>query len=167
MYVIPYFLSPTHIVKFVQDKLLLFTIDHMICMLLWYFAKKVSSASWSVCKGSRTIHEGSFPRNVATNFKLHVRMGCIIINYITDTQIANPLHKLPVHESVCEPVHEPFHAPRVSSRFICFHALRNYALMHIHTCKHSEVHESQTNSWGIDWFVNWLMTWFMNWWVMK
>ena len=28
-------MSPTHIVKFVQDKLLLFTIDHMICMLLY------------------------------------------------------------------------------------------------------------------------------------
>ena len=33
--------------------------------------KKVSSASRSVCEGSRTVREGSFERNIATNFKLH------------------------------------------------------------------------------------------------
>ena len=122
--------------------------------------KKVSSASWSV-------REGSFAHNVATNFKLHAWMDCVIIYYITCTQIANLLCKSPVHESVHEPVHKSFHAPQVSVWFIRFYALRTYALMYVCTCKRSKVYESRTNSWGMNWFVNWLMTWFMNWWVTK
>ena len=77
-------------------------------IVLWYFAKKVSS-------GSQTVSKGSFARNVATNFKLRARMGCVIIYYVTCTQIANLLGKFPVYELVCEPVHKPFHAPQVSS----------------------------------------------------
>ena len=80
-----------------------------------YFAKKVSSALRSVCEGSQTVSEGLFARNVVTNFKFRAQMGCVIVYHITGTQIANLLCKLPVCESVCEPVNEPFHAPRVSS----------------------------------------------------
>ena len=76
--------------------------------------KKGSLVSQSVRKGSRTFREGLFAHNIVTNFKLHAQMGCVIY-YVTDTQIANLLCKSPVHESVCDPVHEPFHAPRVSS----------------------------------------------------
>ena len=65
-------------------------------------------------EGLRTVREGSFAHNVATDFKFRVRMGCIIANYVTHTQIANLLCKLPVRESVYEPVHEPFHAPQAS-----------------------------------------------------
>ena len=78
---------------------------------LQYFPKKFLQ----LCKGLRTVRECSFARNVETNFKLCAQMGCVIIYYVTRTQIANLLHKSPVHESVCEPAHEPFHAPRVSS----------------------------------------------------
>ena len=78
----------------------------MICKfyIATVLCKKVSLAS-------RSVHEGSFARNVATNFKLHARMGCVIIYYITRTQIANLLRKLPVRESVRKLVHEPFDAP--------------------------------------------------------
>ena len=132
-----------------------------------YFAKIVSSASQSVCEGSRTVRKGLFACNIVTNFKLRTRMGCVIIYYITRTQIANLLRKSPVRELVREPVYEPFHAPRVSSWFIRFHALLTYALTYVCTCKHSEAYGSRTNSWGINWFVNWFMTWFMNWWTTK
>ena len=74
--------------------------------------KKFLRTSQSVHEGWRIVHEGSFALNIATNFKLRgARMGCIIIYYITITQIANLLCKSPVRESVREPVHEPFHAP--------------------------------------------------------
>ena len=53
--------------------------------------KNVSSASRSVCKSLRTVREGSFARNVVTNFKLRARMGYIIIYYVTHIQIANLL----------------------------------------------------------------------------
>ena len=129
--------------------------------------RKVSSASQTVHEGSQTVREGSFACNVATNFKLCARMGCIITYYVTRTQIANLLCKSPIHESVCEPVHEPFHAPRVSSWFMHFHASPTYALTYICTCRRSEAYELRTNSWGMNWFINWLMTWFMNWWVTK
>ena len=85
---------------------------------LQYFAKKVSLTLRSVCEGSQTVHkplltlrEGSFARYIATNFKLRARMGCVIIYYVTCTQIANLLRKSPVCESIREPVHKPFHAP--------------------------------------------------------
>ena len=84
------------------------------------------------------VHKGSFAHNVATNFKLRARMGCIIIYYVTCIKIANLLCNLPV----CESVHEPFHAPQVSLWFIHSHASRTYALMYIHTWKHSEAYES-------------------------
>ena len=65
--------------------------------------KKVSLASQSVREGSQTVHEGSrighegsFACNIATNFKLHAQMGCVIIYYTTGTQIANLLCKSPV-----------------------------------------------------------------------
>ena len=98
-------------------------------MVLRYFAKKVSS-------GSQTVSKGSFARNVATNFKLRARMGCVIIYYVTCTQIAYLLGKSPVRESVCEPVHKPFHVPRVNSSFIRFNALPTYDL---HTYVHASV----------------------------
>ena len=104
---------------------------------------------------------------VATNFKLHARMCCIIIYYVTCTQIANLLCKSPVRESVHEPVHKPFHAPQASSWVIRFHVSRAYALTYIRTCKRSEAYGSRINSWGMNRSVIWLMTWFMNWWIMK
>ena len=55
--------------------------------------KKVSSTLQSVSKGSRTVNEGLFARNVATNFKLRARMGCVIIYYVARTQTANLLRK--------------------------------------------------------------------------
>ena len=126
--------------------------------------KKSFSASRTaaVHEGSRT-KEGSFARNVVTNFKLRTWMGCVIIYYITCTQNANLLRKSPVRESV----HELFHAPRVSPWFVRFHASRTYALTYIRTYKRSEAYGPRTNSWGMNWFVNWLMTWFMNWWITK
>ena len=96
--------------------------------LLRYFAKKVSSTLRSVRKGLQTVHkpsctvrEGSFALYVTTNFKLRARMGCIIIYYVTCTQIANLLCKSPVRE----PVHKPFHAPLVHT-LSCFINLCTY-----------------------------------------
>ena len=106
-------------------------------------------------------------RNVATNFKLCAWMGCVTKYYVTRTQIANLLGKLPVCESVHELVHKPFYAPRVSLWFIHLNASWTYVFMYVCTCKCSEAYESRTNSWRMNWFVNWLMTWFMNWWVTK
>ena len=80
-------------------------------MVSTVLCKKVSSASQSVRKGSRTFREGLFAHNVVTNFKLHARMDCVIIYYVTRTQTANLLRKSPVCESVREPVHKLFHAP--------------------------------------------------------
>ena len=121
---------------------------------IWYFAKSFFSL--------RTVCKGLFARNVTTNFKFYARMGCVIY-YVTCTWIANLLCKSPV----CEPVH----ASWVSSQLMHFHASRSYTLTYIHIHKHSEVYESQTNSWGMNWLmnwlVNWLMTWFMNWWLAK
>ena len=60
--------------------------------------KKFLQFCKSVCAGSRTVHEDSFAHNVATNFKLRAQMDCIIIYYVTCTQIANLLCKSPVRE---------------------------------------------------------------------
>ena len=56
---------------------------------------KLSSASQTVRKGLRTLHEGSrtfleglFARNIATHFKLYAQMGYIIIYYVTNVFIA-------------------------------------------------------------------------------
>ena len=85
--------------------------------------KNVSSASRSVCEGLWTVCEGSFARNVVTNFKLRARIGCVIIYYITHIQIANLLascqfvsqftsyfmpHEL-VHDSYAFMLREPMH----------------------------------------------------------
>ena len=130
---------------------------HTTHMVLY---KKISSSS-------HTVREGSFARYIATNFKLHAWMGCVIIYYVTLTQNANLLRKSPVRESVREPVYKLFHTPRVSLWFIRFHALQTYTLTYLHTCKRSKVYGSQINSWGMNWFMIWLMTSFMNWWIMK
>ena len=130
---------------------------------VYLYAVLCKKSFFQLREPSQTVREGSFARNVRTNFKLRAPMGCVIINYVTSTQIANLLHKSPVCESVREPVHDLFHAPWVSSWFIRFHASWTYALTYVRTCKYSEAYESQTNSWGMNWFMNWLMTWFMNW----
>ena len=95
-------------------------VSMVICTLLRYFAKEVSSTSRSVCEGLQRL----FARSVATNFKFCVRMGCVTIYYVTHTRIAYLLCQSPVHESV----HEPFHARWISSWFVHFHASQTYAL---------------------------------------
>ena len=148
-----------YIVVIILPNIIILTLLYVVSAAKRYFAKKFLQLHKVFVK----VREHLFARNVATNFKLHVWMDCVIIYYVTHTQIANLLRKSPVRE----PVHEPFHAPRVSSWFIRFHASQIYALTYVCTCKRREAHGSQTNSWGMNWFVNWLMTWFMNWWVMK
>ena len=123
-----------------------------------YFAKKVlhlREPSW-------TAREGSFARNVVTNFKLRAQMGCVIIYYVTSTQIANLLCKSPIRESVCEPVYEPIHAPRVSSWFIHFHALRTYALTlrYIYTYIHASVAKRMSHKLTLEaWIDSWAGLW--------
>ena len=112
-------------------------------------------------EGSRTVRESLFAHNVVTNFKLHAWMGCIIIYYVTRTQIANLLHKLPVCESVCEPVHEPFYYPQVSPWIIHF-MLREP--MHLHTYLHASVakrigHELTREVWIDSWTGSWPGSW--------
>ena len=104
--------------------------------------KIVSSASQSVLEGLRTVREGSFAHNVVTNFKLHARMGCVIIYYVAHIQIANLLasrqfmsqftsHFMPhelVHDSYAFMLGEPMHlrmyvyasvAKRMSHKLTC------------------------------------------------
>ena len=60
-------------------------------------------------------------------------MGCVIIYYVTRTQIENLLRKSPVYESFHEPVHKPHELVRDSYAFM----LREP--MHLHTYVHASI----------------------------
>ena len=65
-------------------------------------------------------------------------MGCVIIYYVTPSQIANLLRKSPVCESVRELVHESFHSPelvRDSYAFVLHEPMHLRAYVHASIAK--------------------------------
>ena len=74
----------TKLVVLLYNACMLITVLLLLCYTT-VLCKKSSSTLRSIRKALQTVREGSFARYIATIFKLHARMGCVIIYYVANS----------------------------------------------------------------------------------